>query len=122
MPDNRSYPDANNVATWYASKSSEIASADDVVVGTHIGTASAGGVTADLSLWSDYTAVHRIDNPSDGINDSADYVVYFSKNDADPKELYKATNGDISTLVQLTEGAEYDNFYGFTADSNPVAE
>jgi hypothetical protein len=41
--------------------------------------------------------------------------VYFSKDDADPKELFKATDGDISTLTALTSGTEYDAFYGFTA-------
>lgn len=119
---NRVYPNAGDVPTWYANKSNAVSSASDVTVGTHVGPASAGGVTADPSVWEDYTPVHRIDNPSDGINDSANFVVYFSKNDADPKELYKATDGDISTLVQLTSGTEYDNFYGFTSDTDPVVE
>jgi hypothetical protein len=40
-------------------------------------------------------------------------VVYFSKDDADPKELYKATNGDISTLAQLTSGTEFDTYISY---------
>ncbi len=115
MPDNRVYPNANDVPTWYANKSNTISSASDVTVGQHIGPASAGGVTANVSVWEGYTAIHRIDNPSDGINDSANYVVYFKKEGTDPIELWKATDADISTLVKLESGTEYDNFYSFTS-------
>jgi len=114
MPSNRTYPAADGVDTWYAGKSSAVSSKDDVVVGTHIGPANAGGVSP-ASAFEGYTAVHRIDSPSDGINDGKDYVVYFSKDGEDPKQLFKATNGDVSSLVQLTSGTEYDAFYGFTA-------
>lgn len=110
MPTDRTYP--TDAAEWYASKSSEVSSKTDVVVGEHIGQAAPGGVSP-LSAFDGYTPVERIDNPTDGINDAADYVVYFSKDDADPKELYKATNGDISTLAQLTSGAEYDTYYSY---------
>ena len=112
MPTDRTYPAADGVDTWYAGKSSSVSSSSDVIVGTHIGPASAGGVSP-LSAFEGYTPVERIDNPTDGINDAADYVVYFSKDDADPKELYKATNGDISTLSQLTSGTEYDTYITF---------
>ncbi len=115
MPDNRTYPDAGDVATWYANKSNAVSSASEVNVGEHIGPASSGGVTANASVWSGYTAVHRIDNPSDGINDSANYVVYFKKEGTDPVELWKATDADSSTLVKLESGAEYDNFYDYTS-------
>ena len=114
MPTDRTYPAADGVDTWYASKSTAVSSADDVVEGTHKGPATAGGVNPPSS-FADYIPIHRIDSPSDGINDSANYVVYFSKDGADPKELYKATDGDISTLTALTSGTEYDAFYGFTA-------
>jgi|TARA_B100001094_G_scaffold222380_1_gene216431 hypothetical protein len=114
MPTDRTYPAADGVDTWYAGKSSAVSSKDDVAVGTHVGPASAGGVSP-ASAFDGYTPVHKIDSPSDGINDSANYVVYFSKDDADPKELFKATDGDISTLTALTSGTEYDAFYGFTA-------
>ena len=106
---NRVYPEAGNVANWYASKSTAVSSADDVAVGTHIGPASAGGVNPPSS-FADYIPIHRIDSPSDGINDSANYVVYFQKlDDAEENlEVYKATDSDISTLVKLTSGAEFD--------------
>ena len=112
MPTNRTYPAADGVDTWYAGKSSSVSASDDVVIGTHVGPASAGGVSPG-SAFDGYTAVHRLDDPADGINDSANYVVYFSKDDADPKELWKATDSDISTLVQLTSGTEYDTFYSY---------
>ncbi len=112
MPTDRTYPAADGVDTWYAGKSSEVSASSDVVIGTHVGPASAGGVSPG-SAFDGYTAVHRLDSPSDGINDSANYVVYFSKDDADPKELWKATDSDISTLVQLTSGTEYDTFYSY---------
>ena len=106
---NRTYPNAGDVATWYAGKSNAISSASDVTVGTHIGKAQAGGVDPQTS-FADYVPIHRIDNPSDGINDAADYVVYFQKlDDAEENlEVYKATNSDASTLVKLTSGAEFD--------------
>lgn len=106
---NRVYPEAGNVANWYASKSTVVSSADDVAVGTHIGPLSAGGVNPPSS-FEGYIPIHRIDNPADGINDSANYVVYFQKlDDAEENlEVYKATDSDISTLVKLTSGAEFD--------------
>ena len=106
---NRVYPEAGNVANWYASKSTVVSSADDVAVGTHIGPASAGGVNPPSS-FEGYIPIHRIDNPADGINDSANYVVYFQKlDDAEENlEVYKATDSDVSTLVKLTSGAEFD--------------
>lgn len=110
---NRVYPNANDVPTWYANKSNVVSSASDVTVGEHIGPTSPGGVSP-ASAFDGYTAVHRIDNPSDGINDSADFVVYFSKDGADPKELWKATDADVSTLVKIESGAEHTSYYDFT--------
>jgi len=108
MPTDRTYPAADGVDTWYANKSSVVSSKDDVVVGTHVGPASAGGVNPPAS-FEDYIPIHRIDSPSDGINDAANYVVYFQKADeSDNLEVYKATDSDISTLVKLTSGAEFD--------------
>ena len=112
MPTDRTYPAADGVDTWYAGKSSSVSASSDVVVGTHVGPATAGGVSP-ASAFDGYTAIHRVDSPSDGINDGKDYVVYFSKDGADPKELFKATNGDISSLAALTSGAEYDSFYDY---------
>lgn len=112
MPSNRTYPAADGVDTWYADKSSSVSASSDVVVGTHVGPATAGGVSS-LSAFEGYTPIHKVDSPSDGINDGKDYVTYFSKDGADPKELFKATNGDVSTLVALTTGTEFDNFYDY---------
>ena len=101
MPTDRTYPAANGVDTWYAGKSSSVSASSDVVIGTHVGPESAGGVDT-LASFADYTPIHRIDSPSDGINDAADYVVYFQKLDgSDNLEVYKATNSDVSTLVKL---------------------
>ena len=109
MPDNRVYPDSSNVSTWYNSKSSSVSSTGEVQEGVHIGKSQPGGVNPPSS-FEGYTPIHRIDNPSDGINDAADYVVYFQKlDDAEENlEVYKATNSDVSTLVKLTSGAEFD--------------
>tara|TARA_X000000950_G_scaffold279400_1_gene372117 strand:- start:1310 stop:1678 length:369 start_codon:yes stop_codon:yes gene_type:complete len=106
---NRTYPNAGDVSTWYAGKSNAISSASDVSVGTHVGPATAGGVDPQTS-FADYVPIHRIDNPSDGINDAADYVVYFQKLDdaGENLEVYKATNSDFSTMTKLTSGAEFD--------------
>ena len=109
MPTNRTYPAADGVDTWYANLSTAVSSADDVIEGTDRGPASAGGVNPPSS-FADYIPIHRIDSPSDGINDSANYVVYFQKlDDAEENlEVYKATDSDVSTLVKLTTGAEFD--------------
>lgn len=115
MADERTYPNAGDVATWYANKSNAVSSSGEVTVGEHVGPATAGGVSPG-SAFDGYTAVHRIDSPSDGINDSANFVVYFSKDGQDPKELWKATDSDVSTLVQLTSGTEYDSFYNYIPD------
>ena len=102
MSGNFNYPDKANYAAWYATKAG-MAEAD-VVVGKHIGPASPGGVDPHGS-FDGYTPIHRIDNPADGINDAADYVVYFKDENDD---FFKATNADFSTLTQLTSGAEFD--------------
>lgn len=116
MPTDRTYPAADGVDTWYAGKSSSVSASSDVVIGTHVGPATAGGVSP-ASSFDGYTPVHKIDSPTDGINDGKGYVVYFSKDDADPAELFKATDGDVSTLVALTSGTEFDAFHGFCTSS-----
>jgi hypothetical protein len=107
MPTDRTYPAADGVDTWYAGKSSSVSASSDVVVGTHVGPASAGGVNPPAS-FADYIPIHRIDSPSDGINDAANYVVYFQKLNGSDLEVFKATDSDASTLVKLTTGAEFD--------------
>lgn len=107
MADNRVYPEAGNVANWYASKSSAVTNADDVVIGTHIGSNQPGGVGFP-SDFEDYTPVLRVDNPADGWNDGQPYVVYFYKTVDGARQLWKATNADPATLTQLTSGDEFD--------------
>ena len=111
MPDNRNYPDASGYAAWYATKSgvaegsiSRSGMPGDADIRGTIGKEAPEGVDP-VSAFDGYTPIHRIDNPSDGINDAANYVVYF-KNESD--EFFKATNADFSTLTQLTSGAEFD--------------
>lgn len=113
MADNRNYPDAGSYASWYATKSGVAEGSitrigdtmpDDADIRGVIGKAAPGGVSP-AGAFEGYTPIHRVDNPSDGINDAADYVVYF-KNDSD--QYFKATNADISTLVELTSGSEFD--------------
>lgn len=113
MPDatNRSYPEAGSYESWYAAKSG-VAEADIVRDGMpgdddvrgRIGKAAPGGVSPH-GAFEGYTPIHRVDSPSDGINDGADYVVYFKDANDD---FWKATNADVSTLSQLTSGAEFD--------------
>lgn len=108
---NRSYPDAGAYESWYASKSGVAEGAivrdgmpSDADIRGTIGKTTPGGVSP-AGAFEGYTPIHKIDNPSDGINDGANYVVYFE--DAD-SNLWKATNADVSTLTQLTSGAEFD--------------
>ena len=78
--------------------------------GVNIGSLEPAGVDGADSFVG-YTPIHKIDNPSDGINDGANYVVYFQKDGTDPAEFYKAVNANASTLAQLTSGTEYDLAY-----------
>lgn len=75
---------------------------EDLVVGVHIGPEEANGV-GTIADFQGYTAILKVDNPTDGINDGAKYVTYFKKEG----KLYKAINADPSTLEELTSGAEY---------------
>jgi hypothetical protein len=82
----------------------------DVVEGVHIGTLDQNGIDG-ADDFAGYTPIHKVDSPTDGINDGVDYGVYFQKDGTDPVEFYKATDADASTLVQLTTGTEYDLAY-----------
>jgi len=114
MPDatERSYP--ANAPEWYAEKSG--IAEGDLVVGQHIGktapggTSPAGAFDAAPQFSDGYKPFHRVDNPTDGWNDGADFVVYFVDSSSN---VYKATNADISTLAQLTSGDEYDAVVGY---------
>jgi len=108
MADNRVYPsntdEQANVAATLAGVSKS-----DLVRGTHLGAETPNGVQGSSPTSFDgYTPIHIINDPSDGINDGAKYVTYFQKDDTSPAEFYKAINADVSTLAQLTSGAEFD--------------
>ena len=85
-------------------QSTEVA---DLVEGVHIGSETPRGVGTPED-FAGYTPIHMINDPADGINDGKKFVTYFEKDSTDPKEVYKATEADPSTLAQLTTGAEFD--------------
>lgn len=114
---NRNYPSPESYDSWYANKAGVDASAiqreampNQADVRGVIGKAQAGGVSP-AGAFDGYTPIERIENPADGINDGANYVVYFK--DAD-NALWKATNADASTLTKLTSGAEFDKYGSWT--------
>lgn len=79
----------------------------ELVRGVHLGLEEPNGVGLPED-FEDYLPIHRIDNPADGINDGAKYVVYFQKEVAGAIKFYKAVNADPATLAELTSGPEYD--------------
>lgn len=79
----------------------------ELVEGVDIGLATPRGVGTPAD-FDGYTPIHMINDPADGINDGKKFVTYFEKDSTDPKEVYKATEADPSTIAQLTTGAEYD--------------
>lgn len=114
-PTNRNYPDPANYEAWYAAKAGIDPSAvqRDTVPSTDdvrgvIGKAQPGGVSP-ITAFDGYVPIDRIDNPADGINDGANYVVFFIK-ESDGTH-WKAINADIDTLTQLTSGPEYDKYH-----------
>ena len=114
---NRTYPAAESYEDWYAAKAgiakSEITRdgmpSDDDIRG-RIGKSAPDGVSP-AGAFEHLTPIERIENPADGINDGAKYVVYFK--DAD-NNLWKAVNADASTLTQLTSGTEFDQYGAWT--------
>ena len=106
MPDNRVYPSNTDEQANVAATLNSIAKSD-LIRGTHYGLENPRGVGFPDS-FDGYTPIHIIANPSDGINDGANFVTYFQKDGTSPAEFYKATNADTSTLSQLTSGAEFD--------------
>jgi len=83
----------------------------DLVEGQHIGSETPRGVGTPED-FAGYTPIHMINDPADGINDGKKFVTYFEKDSTDPKEVYKATDADPSTIAQLTTGAEFDLAWG----------
>lgn len=83
---------------------------DNLVVGIHIGPEEPNGVGTPTD-FDGYTPYRRIDNPTDGWNNGAKYVVYFHNNEG---AIFKAINADPASLVQLHTGPEFE------FASNPV--
>lgn len=110
MPEavNRTYPstveEQLNVAATVAGVSK-----DQLVRGVHLGPAEPKGVAlpGDAS-FADMLPIHRKDNPSDGWNDGANFVVYFQKEDGGSLKFFKAINANPATITELTTGAEYE--------------
>lgn len=114
---NRSYPAAENYESWYAEKAG-ITTADitregmpsDEDIRGRIGKSAPDGVSP-AGAFEHLTPIERIENPTDGINDGAKYVVYFK--DAN-NDLWKAVNADASTLTQLSSGTEFEKYGAWT--------
>jgi len=82
---------------------------EDLVVGVHIGPEESNGV----GLPEDFEGLrpfHKVDNPAEGWNNGAKYVVYF-ENDAG--EIFKAINADPSTISALSEGPEFESVISY---------
>jgi hypothetical protein len=82
---------------------------EDLVIGVHIGPEQSNGV----GLPEDFEGLrpfHKVDNPADGWNDGAKYVVYF-ENEAG--EVFKAVNADPATIAALTEGPEFESVISY---------
>jgi hypothetical protein len=77
---------------------------EDLVVGVHIGPEEPNGVGTPED-FDGYTPFKRVDNPVDGWNNGAKYVVYFTNADG---AVFKAVNADPATLTALTSGDEYE--------------
>ena len=114
---NRTYPAAESYESWYAEKAGIPADQitregmpDDADIRGRIGKVAPGGVSP-ASEFDHLSPIARIENPQDGINDGANYVVYFK--DAE-NNLWKAVNADAGTLTQLTEGAEFTQYNSIT--------
>ncbi len=104
---NRSYPSTEDAQLDLASS---VAGVDksQLVRGVHLGFAQPKGVALPGDpTFADLLPIHRVENPTDGWNDGANYVVYFQKEIEGILHFYKATNADPSTLAELTSGPEY---------------
>ena len=82
---------------------------DDLVVGVHIGPEESNGV----GLPTDFEGLrpfHKVDNPTDGWNNGAKYVVYFEDESGN---IFKAVNADPATITALTEGPEFESVISY---------
>lgn len=77
---------------------------EELVVGVHIGPEEPNGVGTPAD-FEGYTPFKRVDNPTDGWNDGAKYVVYFTNSEG---SVFKAVNADPATLTELLSGAEHE--------------
>jgi hypothetical protein len=82
---------------------------DDLVVGVHIGPEISNGVGLPED-FEGFQPFHKVDNPTDGWNNGAKYVVYF-ENEAGA--VFKAVNADPSTITELTEGPEFESVISY---------
>jgi hypothetical protein len=79
-----------------------------LVRGVHLGHEQPKGVAlpGDPS-FADMLPIHRVDRPTDGWNDGANFVVYFQKEVDGNLKFYKAINANPATITELTSGPEY---------------
>lgn len=106
-PVNRTYPNEDGQLEIAASVNGVDKSA--LVRGVHLGFAQPRGVALPGNpAFSELFPIHRKDNPTDGWNDGANFVVYFQKEVGGVMKFYKATNADPATITELTSGAEYE--------------
>lgn len=104
---NRSYPITEDAQLDLAASVIGV-DKNQLVRGVHLGHAQPNGVALpDDPTFSEMLPIHRVDNPADGWNDGAKYVVYFQKDVGGDLHFYKATNADPSTITELTAGPEY---------------
>ena len=111
-----SYP--SGTTTWnvsdreaqkaFAAKLHSVA-VEDLIVGVHIGPEESNGVGLPTD-FEGLTPFHKVDQPADGWNNGAKYVVYF-ENEAG--EIFKAVNADPATITALTEGPEFDSVIAY---------
>lgn len=109
MPEavNRNYPSTEDAQLDLAASVAGVDKAQ-LVRGVHLGYAQPKGVALpDDPTFAEMLPIHRIDSPTDGFNDGANYVVYFQKDVSGILHFYKATNADPATIAELTSGPEY---------------
>lgn len=104
---NRIYPSTEDAQLDLAASVAGL-DKNQLIRGVHLGHAQPNGVALPSDpTFSEMLPIHRVDNPVDGWNDGAKYVVYFQKVISGDVHFYKATNADPSTITELTSGTEY---------------
>lgn len=82
---------------------------EDLIVGVHIGPEESNGVGLPAD-FEGLTPFHKVDQPADGWNNDAKYVVYFKD---ETGSIFKAVNADPATITELTEGPEFDSVISY---------